>query len=61
MALANRKLSGIETTFLMADPKLSHISSTLIRDIARYDAALSEFVPESIQELIREKFAVSPS
>ncbi|MCB1135400.1 MAG: pantetheine-phosphate adenylyltransferase [Chlamydiia bacterium] len=52
MALANRKLSGIETLFLMADPRLSHISSTLIRDIARNGARLKDFVPEAIEDQV---------
>ena len=36
MALANRHLSGIETVFLMADERVAHISSTLIRELGHY-------------------------
>lgn len=58
MTLANRKLdSGIETVFLMSDEEFSHISSSLIKQIAPLaaDAELARFVPKSIIPDIREK------
>jgi len=33
MALINRKLTGIETSFLMADERMSFVSSSLIREV----------------------------
>ena len=33
MALVNRKLAGIETLFLPADPILEHISSSIVKDV----------------------------
>lgn len=51
MTLANRAIAGeIETAFLMASEKYSHISSTLIKQIARFSddssrAMLAAFVP----------------
>ncbi len=55
MALANRRLSGIETLFLAADTKHMQISSTLIREIAYFGGPLHEFVPPEIEPLIRKK------
>jgi pantetheine-phosphate adenylyltransferase len=52
MALTNRKLSGIETMFLMADEKLGHISSTFIRELGRFKTRLHDFVPQEIEEAI---------
>ncbi len=52
MALTNRHLSGIETVFLMADEKVSYISSTLIRELGRFKARLHDFVPPEIEEQI---------
>lgn len=52
MALANRKLTQIETLFLMADPNLAHISSSLIRDIASHDCRLHDFLPAAIEEQV---------
>ncbi|MBU6383953.1 MAG: pantetheine-phosphate adenylyltransferase [Verrucomicrobia bacterium] len=57
MAQANRRLSGIETLFLIADDTHSHISSTLVREIAHFHGPLQEFVPNEIQTLIRKKFS----
>lgn len=58
MTLANRKLdSGIETVFLMADDAFSHVSSSLIKQIASLasDEELARFVPPEIVVDIRDK------
>jgi pantetheine-phosphate adenylyltransferase len=58
MTLANRKLDpGIETVFLMADEQFSHISSSLIKQIAALasDDELARFVPQQIVTAIRRK------
>lgn len=55
MAIANRRLSGIETIFLMSDEKHAHISSTLIREIAGYGKHLRDFVPASIEKQVFER------
>ncbi len=56
MALANRRLSGIETVFLMADERHAQISSSLIREIAYFGGPIHEFVPAEIEPLIRQKY-----
>ena len=51
MTLTNRRLDPeIETVFLMADGEYSHVSSSLIKQVARYGGApaLARFVPESL-------------
>jgi pantetheine-phosphate adenylyltransferase len=48
MTLTNQRLDpALETVFLMADGEYSHVSSTLIKQIARYGGAdsLQRFVP----------------
>ena len=55
MSLTNQRLDpSIETVFLMADGEYSHISSTLIKQIAYYggDSALRRFVPPELVEPI---------
>lgn len=50
MSLTNRSLDPeIETVFLMATEHLSHISSTLIRQIATFGGELSKFVPPEVK------------
>ncbi len=44
-ALVNRKLGDIETLFLPADPMKEHISSTVVKDVARYGGDISGMVP----------------
>jgi pantetheine-phosphate adenylyltransferase len=60
MTLANRKLDpDIETVFLMADDEYSHVSSSLIKQIAPLadDEELSRFVPRAIIPPLRAKLA----
>ena len=55
MTLTNHRLDpSIETVFLMADGEYSHVSSSLIKQVARYggDSALSRFVPPELVEPI---------
>jgi len=62
LSLANRTLApNIETVFLMAGEKFTHISSTLIRQIAqmgRENAAeqLRDFVPTEVIDPLLKKF-----
>jgi pantetheine-phosphate adenylyltransferase len=60
MTLANRKLDpDVETVFLMADDEYSHVSSSLIKQIAPLagDDELSRFVPWAIIPQLRAKLA----
>ncbi len=59
MMMANRQLdSEIETVFLMSDESLTHVSSSLIKQIAPLadDDKLARFVPHQVIPAIREKF-----
>jgi len=56
MALMNRELSPeCETVFLMPSPEYSYISSTMLREIARFGGDVSAFVPEDIAACLRER------
>jgi pantetheine-phosphate adenylyltransferase len=60
MTLANRKLDPeVETVFLMADDQYSHVSSSLIKQIAPLagDEELARFVPMAIIPQLRAKLA----
>ena len=51
MSLTNQRLDPtIETVFLMADGEYSHVSSSLIKQVARYGGAeaLARFVPREL-------------
>ncbi|MDO4252532.1 MAG: pantetheine-phosphate adenylyltransferase [Rothia sp. (in: high G+C Gram-positive bacteria)] len=49
MASMNRHLTGVETVFLTSDVKYSQLSSTLIREVSRYNGDLKAFVPRPVQ------------
>ena len=50
IAQMNRSMDpDIETMFVVADPSLSHISSTIVRDILLYQGDISAFVPDAVQ------------
>lgn len=56
MANTNAELADdIETVFLMAGAEHSHLSSSLIKEIARFGGDLSAFVPESIAARLVER------
>jgi pantetheine-phosphate adenylyltransferase len=56
MSLTNRALDpDIETVFLMAKEEYSHISSTLIRQIATFQGDLDKFVPSEIKCALLER------
>lgn len=60
MMMANRQLDpGVETVFLMADEEFSHVSSSLIKQIAPLstDEKLARFVPAAIIPDLREKLS----
>ena len=62
MMMANRQLDAdIETVFLMADESLTHVSSSLIKQIAPLadDQKLARFVPHQVSPAIREKFGLA--
>ena len=52
IALMNKQLEGIETLFLMTDEGLSHISSTIIRDVVKNNGDITPFVTNSNQLII---------
>lgn len=45
IAQNNTKLAGVESIFLVCSPEVSHISSTIVRDIARNKGDYSNLVP----------------
>jgi pantetheine-phosphate adenylyltransferase len=61
MSLTNLALdSAIETVFLMAKEEYSHISSTLIRQIASFGGELDKFVPPLIKSALLDRVGEAP-
>lgn len=55
MALLNRHMSGIETVFVMGDPKLAHIASSLVKDVARHGGNIDDLVPAAVAAALTGK------
>lgn len=55
MALANWQMAKIETIFLAAEPSLMHISSSLVREIARFGGTLDCFVDPLVIEALKRR------
>ena len=60
MAMVNQKLNHqLDTLFFPSNEKYTYLSSTVVKEMARYGADLSDFVPREIiadiQERIQEK------
>ncbi|WEV67151.1 pantetheine-phosphate adenylyltransferase [Bifidobacterium sp. ESL0769] len=55
MALVNRKLSGVETMFLPANPILEHISSTIVKDVARHGGDVTGMVPDCVVGMLAKQ------
>jgi pantetheine-phosphate adenylyltransferase len=53
--LANRDLSGIETLFLLADPALSFVSSSLVKEIASNGGDVDRYVPGPVLGPLKAK------
>lgn len=54
MALVNRKLAEVETLFLPADPVLEHISSSIVKDVARHGGDVTGMVPDGVVPMLDE-------
>jgi len=56
MAQINRELTGIETAILISAPELSHVSSSLVRQLAQNGGDVRKYVAKPVQKLIDKKF-----
>ena len=53
----NRKLNNdIETIFLMSDVENQIISSRFVKEIAKFNGKIDNFVTKSTKKAIREKY-----
>jgi pantetheine-phosphate adenylyltransferase len=55
MALMNRHLTGVETVFLPGDPRFEHISSSLVKEVARYGGDISGLVSDRVRDTLVDR------
>lgn len=57
MAQTNSKISSqVDTIFLATNVKYAYLSSSVVREIAKYGGDISHFVPEEIMPLVYNKY-----
>jgi pantetheine-phosphate adenylyltransferase len=61
MAQMNQSLSGIETFFLATSPQYSFLSSSLVKEVARFGGDVSSLVPPVVAKRLRQKFEEAQS
>jgi pantetheine-phosphate adenylyltransferase len=56
ISLTNYKLAKVETLFMMPSQECIHISSTIVKDIAKHGGELKDLVPLNVERALRNKF-----
>jgi pantetheine-phosphate adenylyltransferase len=56
MAQMNQRLSGIDTFFISTSPQHSFLSSSLVREVARFGGDVSSMVPPTVAKRLAERF-----
>jgi pantetheine-phosphate adenylyltransferase len=59
MAQMNIGLAGIETLFMPTNPQYSFLSSSLIKDVAKWGGDVTSHVPDIVASRLRERLAVT--
>lgn len=57
MAQMNYRLAKVETLFMVTNPLYSFLSSSLVKEIAKYGGDVSELVPEIVLSRLRSRLA----
>jgi pantetheine-phosphate adenylyltransferase len=60
MALMNRHLAeGLETVFMVPSLQVSYVSSSLVREVARFGGDIDKLVHPAVAKALRAKFPPS--
>lgn len=56
LALMNRKMDAdFETVFLMPSARYTYLSSSIIKEVAKFGGSLKDMVPEVVERKLKEK------
>ncbi len=59
LALTNRSIGNIETVFIMTAEQYGFTSSTLIREVVRYQGDVSKLVPANVHIRLKNRFGIA--
>ncbi|RJK98244.1 pantetheine-phosphate adenylyltransferase [Vallicoccus soli] len=57
MAQMNLRLTGVETLFLATNPEFSYLSSSLVKEVARWGGDVQGLVPPAVLDALAGKLA----
>ena len=55
MAQMNKKLSGVDTMFIATNPTYSYLSSSLVKEVARFGGDVTDMLPDGVHKRLQEK------
>ena len=55
MAQMNHSLAGVETLFMTTNPEFSFLSSSLVKEVAKYGGDVSGLVPDNVLRGLKDK------
>ena len=55
MAQMNHSLAGVETLFMTTNPEFSFLSSSLVKEVAKYGGDVSGLVPDNVLQGLKNK------
>ena len=59
MAQMNYRLAGVETLFISTNPLYSFLSSSLVKEVAKFGGDVSDLVPEAVLVRLNEKLSAT--
>ena len=59
MAQMNHRLAGVETLFMTTSPQWSFLSSSLVKEVARFGGDVAGLVPAPVAERLAERLEAS--
>jgi pantetheine-phosphate adenylyltransferase len=57
MAQMNRRLSGVDTLFMSTNPEYSFLSSSLVKEVARFGGDVSHLLPKPVFRRLTDRLA----
>jgi pantetheine-phosphate adenylyltransferase len=55
MAQMNHRLAGVETLFMVANPAFSFLSSSIVKEVARFGGSVEGLVPAEVARALKER------
>ncbi|MFC8042297.1 pantetheine-phosphate adenylyltransferase [Nocardia sp. NPDC057353] len=57
MAQMNKKLSGVDTFFVATNPAFSYLSSSLVKEVARFGGDVTDMLPPAVHKALLARLA----